>query len=102
MAKSSTPARAKSNKPVSPLMVRLDKDSKAFLVQAAKLRRISVSDYVRIVTVAQARREVEAAGQQTIGMSPDEFRAFWEALNEVPHLTQAQKKLGALMRGQRR
>jgi uncharacterized protein (DUF1778 family) len=80
-------------------MVRLDEESKAFLTQAAKLRRISVSDYVRTVTVAQARREVEAADQQTITMSPEELRAFWDALNEAPKLTPAQKRLGAIMRG---
>ncbi len=34
-------------------MVRLDEDSKACLVQAAELRRVSLSDYVRTVTVAQ-------------------------------------------------
>jgi uncharacterized protein (DUF1778 family) len=80
-------------------MVRLDEESKAFLTQAAKLRRISVSDYVRTVTVAQARRDVEAADQQTITMSPEELRAFWDALNETPKLTPAQKRLGAIMRG---
>ena len=43
------------------LMVRLDPESKAALADAAELRGISVSDYVRLVTVAQARREVSAA-----------------------------------------
>ena len=37
----------------SPLMVRLDAESKQALIAAAELRRISVSDYVRTVTVAQ-------------------------------------------------
>lgn len=40
----------------SPLMVRLDEDGKAVLARAAELRWVSVSDYVRMVTVAQARR----------------------------------------------
>ena len=83
----------------SPLMVRLDAESKAALAKAAKLRRISVSDYVRTVTVAQARREVEAARGQTIVMSPEEQLAFWTALNEPVVLTPAQRKLGDLMRG---
>jgi uncharacterized protein (DUF1778 family) len=79
--------------------VRMDAAGKAAIVQAAKLRRISLSDYVRTVTVAQARREVEAAPGQTIVMSPDEQLTFWMALKEVPVLTAAQRKLGDLMRG---
>lgn len=87
--------------PASPLMVRLDAESKQALVAAAELRRISVSDYVRTVTVAQARREVASAQDQTILLSPDEQLAFWQALQAPPKLTAAQKRLGALMRGRR-
>ncbi|QJW96634.1 type II toxin-antitoxin system TacA family antitoxin [Frigoriglobus tundricola] len=83
----------------SPLMVRLDAASKSVLARAAELRGISVSDYVRQVTVAQARKEVEAAGSQTIAMTPAEQLAFWAALNAPVKLTAAQKKLGKLMRG---
>lgn len=82
-------------------MVRLDAESKQALVAAAELRRISVSDYVRTVTVAQARREVASAKDQTILLSPDEQLAFWQALQAPPKLTAAQKRLGALMRGRR-
>lgn len=92
-------APAKSARP-SPLMVRLDEDGKAVLAQAAKLRQISISDYVREVTVSQARREVLAAGQQTIALTPEEQAAFWNALNEAPRLTASQKRLGSLMRGE--
>jgi len=60
----------------SPLMVRLDAESKQALTAAAELRRISVSDYVRTVTVAQARREVAGAREHTIRLSPDEQQAF--------------------------
>ena len=44
-----TRSSKRSDKPrePSPLMVRLDADSKAYLARAAELRRISVSDYVR-------------------------------------------------------
>jgi uncharacterized protein (DUF1778 family) len=80
-------------------MVRLDATSKTYLTQAAELRQVSVSDYVREVTVAQARREVRASRQQTIALTPDEQLAFWNALNEPPKLTVAQRRLGALMRG---
>jgi uncharacterized protein (DUF1778 family) len=89
----------KSRKP-SPLMVRLDDQSKDYLTRAAELRRISVSDYVRTVTVAQARREVLAAGEQTLALTPDEQQAFWKALNETPTLTDAQRRLGSMMRGE--
>lgn len=93
--------RSSTTAPVSPLMVRLDADSKLALAAAAELRRISVSDYVRTVTVAQARREVASALEQTIVLSPDEQLAFWKALNAPAKLTAAQKKLGAIMRGKK-
>jgi uncharacterized protein (DUF1778 family) len=89
-----------SGKKVSPLMVRLDKESKRSLEQAATLRRISVSDYVRVVTVPQAEREVRAARENVILLSPEEQLALWTALSEPPKLTAAQKKLGAIMRGE--
>lgn len=94
--------RTKADSPrtsASPLMVRLDKDSKAFLMEAAKLRGLSVSDYVRTTTVAQARKEVAAARSQTIVFSPEEQLAFWQALQQPPDLTPAQRRLGDLMRG---
>jgi uncharacterized protein (DUF1778 family) len=81
-------------------MVRLDEESKGVLVRAAELRRISVSDYVRQVTVSQARREVAAFAGQTIALTPDEQLAFWAALSEPAKLTPAQKKLGKVMRGE--
>ena len=85
----------------SSLMVRMDEDSKRVLAEAADLRRISVSDYVRTVTVAQARREVDSAREQTIQLSPEEQQAFWKALQAPVKLTPAQKRLGKLMRGER-
>ncbi len=90
--------RSTTAKP-SPLMVRLDAESKQALTAAAELRRISVSDYVRTVTVAQARREVASARVQTILLSPDEQLAFWQALNAPTKLTPVQKRLGTIMRG---
>ena len=84
----------------SPLMVRLDQASKDVLARAAELRRISVSDYVRQVTVSQARKEVGAAGERTISMTPDEQLAFWTALDRPLEPTASQKKLGKLMRGE--
>lgn len=83
-----------------PLMVRLDSESKQFLVEAAKLRQVSVSDFVRLVTVPQARREVEAAQEPTIRMTPEEQLAFWNALNAPVKLTPAQLELRKVIRGE--
>ena len=99
MQKTKSSKRTKKKSP-SPLMVRLDAESKDYLARAAELRRISVSDYVRTVTVSQARREVESADRQTIALSPQEQLAFWHALEAPAKLTGAQKKLGAVMRGE--
>jgi len=93
----------KSTKPAkkaSSLMVRLDAESKRSLEGAAALRRISISDYVRTVTVPQAEREIRAARENVIRLSPEEQLALWTALNEPPKLTAAQKRLGAIMRGE--
>jgi uncharacterized protein (DUF1778 family) len=82
------------------LMVRLDEESKGLLVEAAKLRGISLSDYVRAVTVPQARREVLANREQTLALTPDEQLAFWNALDATSPLTKAQQRLGAIVRGE--
>ena len=81
-------------------MVRLDGESKSYLARAAELRRISLSDYIRAVTVAQARREVEASREHVIVLTPEEQLTFWNALNATPRLTAAQKRLGKMMRGE--
>ena len=91
--------RPKKPRTTRPLMVRLDEESKSYLAQAAELRRVSVSDYVRTATVSQARREILAAREQTLSMTPEEQLAFWNALNETPKLTEAQRRLGSVMRG---
>ena len=92
-----SPARTSTTRS---LMVRLDEESKECLSRAAKLRGISLSDYVRAVTVPQARREVQAAQEQTISLTPEEQLAFWKALAEPAKLTEAQRRLGAIMRGE--
>ena len=80
-------------------MVRLDKESKQCLSEAAELRHLSGSDYVRAVTVPQAKREVQAARWQVVTLTPEEQLSFWNALNEPPELTPAQRRLGSAMRG---
>ena len=99
MQKTSKRKKSRGSASPSPLMVRLDEESKAFLARAAELRHISVSDYVRTVTVPQAKREVESARDQTVFLTPDEQLTFWNALQAAPKLTPAQKRLGAMMRG---
>ena len=92
--------RPRASSATSSLMVRLDETAKTVLKEAAELRRISVSDYVRTVTISQARREVESAREHTISLTPAEQLAFWQALQEPRALTPAQLRLGRLMRGE--
>jgi len=100
MRTSQAEKKAASPKAASPLMVRLDNESKKCLAQAAELRQISVSDYVRTVMVPQARREVRSSREQVITLTPEEQLAFWDALNEKPKLTNRQRKLARVMRGE--
>ena len=100
MGKPGSSKKAEYARTASPLMVRLDDESKQYLAQAAELRCISVSDYVRAVTVPQARREVRAAREQLVALTPEEQLAFWNALNETSRPTPAQKRLGVAMRGE--
>jgi uncharacterized protein (DUF1778 family) len=76
MANARSSTGTKQAGPSSPLRVRLDAESKAYLVAAARLRGISVSDYVRLVVVPQAQKEVHAAREQTIALTPEEQLAF--------------------------
>lgn len=99
MRTSSVSPSVEAGKTTSPLMVRLDAESKKCLAEAAALRQVSVSDYVRSVTVAQARREVLASRERVIAMTAEEQLAFWKALNEPAKLTPAQRRLGEIMRG---
>ena len=100
MAKHPLSGRSGKATPSRSLLVRLDEESETLLTRAAELRGISVSEYVRQVAIAQARREVRAAEEQIITLSPEAQLAFWTALNETPRLTKAQKRLGSIMRGQ--
>jgi uncharacterized protein (DUF1778 family) len=100
MATSRTTKKTDASKTASPLMVRLDQESKQCLAEAAGLRNLSVSDYVRTVIVPQARHEVRAAREKIVALTPEEQRSFWTALNETPKLTAAQRRLGSVMRGE--
>ena len=70
------------------------------LRKAAELRHMSLSDFIRAVTMPRAKREIQAAQEQVVALTPDEQLAFWNALNETPVLTAAQRRLGAIMRGE--
>ena len=83
------------------LTVNFSEQGRALVAKAAELRGVSIKDYVRIVTVAQAQRELDVAEQNTIALTPDEQLAFWNALNAAPQLTEAQRELGRTMRGEK-
>lgn len=88
----------RNTSPSCSLVIHLDEESKNLLTQAAELRHISMSDYVREVAIAQARRELRSGEEEIITLSPEAQLAFWKALNETPRLTEAQKRLGSMMR----
>jgi uncharacterized protein (DUF1778 family) len=81
------------------LQTRLDQKSKQTIAQAAKLRHVGLSDYVRLVLVPTAKREVEQAKNQVMQMTADEQERFWMALQAPAKLTKNQRKLGKIMQG---
>ncbi len=81
------------------LQARLDPKSKQAIVEAAKLRHVGLSDYIRLVLVPTAKREVAQAKNQVIQMTADEQELFWTALQTPSNPTKAQCKLGKIMRG---
>ena len=81
------------------VIVRMDSHLKQTLTQAAQLRNISISDYVKLVVEPQATQEVASAAAGVISLTPDEQLSFWNALQTPPSLTPAQQELGSLMRG---
>ena len=81
------------------LQARLDSDSKRVIEEAARLRQVGLSDYIRLVLVPSARREVEQSKRQVLHLTPDEQERFWQALQAPAKPTEAQRELGKLMRG---
>ena len=84
----------------SVLQTRLSAADKRAIQQAAALRRLAVSEYLRQVLVPLAKREVASAEHAVIELSADEQLALWQALEAPAKLTKAQKKLARLMRGE--
>jgi uncharacterized protein (DUF1778 family) len=81
------------------LQTRLDPKSKQAIAQAARLRHVSLSDYVRSVLVSTAKREVEQAKKSVLQMTAAEQERFWMALQAPVKLTKSQSKLGKIMQG---
>lgn len=88
------------DKKESVLQTRLSAEDKRAIQQAAALRRLAVSEYLRQVLVPLAKREVASAEHAVIELSDDEQLALWQALEAPAKLTKAQKKLARLMRGE--
>jgi len=89
------------NRATTTLQARLDPKSKRAVEEAARLRRVGISDYVRLVLVATAEREVEQARHNVVQLTPDEQERFWEALQSSAAPTEKQRRLGEVMRGER-
>ena len=81
------------------LQARLDPKSKQAVEEAAKLRNVGLSDYIRLVLVPTAKREVEQAKHRVLQMTADEQERFWLALEAPAKPTKAQRKLAKIMRG---
>jgi uncharacterized protein (DUF1778 family) len=81
------------------LQARLDPQSKRAVEEAAKLRHVGLSDYIRIVLVPTAKKEVAQAKKQVLQMTADEQERFWLALEAPVKPSKAQYELGKIMRG---
>jgi uncharacterized protein (DUF1778 family) len=93
-------AGMKTDEKSTVLQTRLTPEQKAVIQEAAELRRLSLSDYVRQLLVTMARQDVESAKQNVIELTAEGQLAFWKALNAPVKLTPAQKRLGRVMRGE--
>lgn len=82
------------------IQARINSENKGLIVQAAKLREIPVSDYMRLVLIDQARKEVTSNEQRVLQLTADEQIEFWNALDNPKSLTESQKELGKLIKGE--
>jgi uncharacterized protein (DUF1778 family) len=80
------------------LLVRFDPAGKTLVKRAAAIRGLTVSDYVRSRIVSLARQDVEEADTGVLRLSREDQIAFWQALQNPPPPTEAQRRLGALVR----
>jgi uncharacterized protein (DUF1778 family) len=91
-------ARAKGASKDANLLVRLDSTTKTLVQQAAGLRGLSVSDYVRSRIIPLARQDVDEANTGVLRLPKDAQIAFWQALQHPPVPTKEQLALGKLVR----
>lgn len=82
------------------IVVPVDNASRAILNEAAELRQLSVSDYVRTVMLEHARRELASNDDRCIELTTDEQLQYWNALTEPSSPTVAQQELSRIMRGE--
>jgi uncharacterized protein (DUF1778 family) len=80
------------------LLVRFDRRSKTLVQRAASARGLSVSDYVRTRILPLARQDVAEADTGVLCLAREDQIAFWQALQQVPVPTPAQRLLGGLVR----
>lgn len=80
------------------LLVRFDRRGKALVQRAARARGLSVSDYVRTRIVSQARQDVTETDTGVLRLSRSDQIAFWQALQHPSSPTEAQRRLGDLVR----
>lgn len=80
------------------LLVRFDRTSKTLVQRAAAARGLSVSDYVRTRILSLARQDVDEAETQVLRLAREDQIVFWQALQQPPAPTAAQRRLGALIR----
>jgi len=76
----------------------LDSRQKATLRRAAKLRGLSLSDYVRSRIVRAAELDIDDAQSRALSLSRADQLALWRALQNPPAPTRRQKELGARVR----
>jgi uncharacterized protein (DUF1778 family) len=80
------------------LLVRFDRGAKVLVQRAAHLRGSTVSDYVRSKILALAKQDIEEASFGVLRLPKADQIAFWRALQDPSAPTEAQKKVGRLVR----
>jgi len=89
--------RASTSKDAN-LLVRCDSGTKKMLERAASVRGLSLSDYVRSRIVPLAKQDVEEADAGVLRLPREAQIAFWQALQNPPEPTEAQRELGRRVR----
>ena len=80
------------------LLVRFDPAGNALVRRAAAIRGLDAGDYVRSRIILQAQQDVEEADSSVLRLPREAQIAFWQALANPPQPTEAQRRLGELVR----